>query len=66
MVGHSGAGKTSFMAGMYKYLGDDQEGYGIRAKDSAQKRNLERMSQRLSAGLYPAQVRIFSRCIGLN
>lgn len=26
MVGHSGAGKTSFMAGMYKYLGDDQEG----------------------------------------
>lgn len=30
MVGHSGAGKTSFMAGMYKNLGDAQEGYGIR------------------------------------
>ena len=48
MVGHSGAGKTSFMAGMYKYLGDDQEGYGIRAKNSNQKKSLERMAQRLS------------------
>lgn len=54
MVGHSGAGKTSFMAGMYKYLGDDQEGYGIRAKDSAQKKNLERMAQNLSVGQYPS------------
>lgn len=54
MVGHSGAGKTSFMAGMYKYLGDDQEGYGIRAKNSNQKKSLERMAQRLSTGLYPA------------
>jgi len=54
MVGHSGAGKTSFMAGMYKYLGDDQEGYGIRAKNSAQKDHLERMAKQLSLGRYPA------------
>lgn len=54
MVGHSGAGKTSFMAGMYKNLGDAQEGYGIRAKDSTQKKNLERMAQNLSVGQYPS------------
>ena len=54
MVGHSGAGKTSFMAGMYKYLGDDQDEYGIRAKDSIQKVSLERMAKRLSKGIYPA------------
>lgn len=53
MVGHSGAGKTSFMAGMYKHLAGNQEGYGIRAKDTTQKRKLERMAQKLSAGIYP-------------
>lgn len=54
MVGHSGAGKTSFMAGMYKYLGDSSDGYGIRAKNSNQKRQLERMAQQLSYGRYPS------------
>lgn len=32
MVGHSRSGKTSFMAGMYKYLGERKEGYGIELK----------------------------------
>lgn len=32
MVGHSRSGKTSFMAGMYRYLGESTEGYGISAK----------------------------------
>lgn len=53
MVGHSGAGKTSFMAGMYKHLGN-KGGYGIRAKDSSQKKTLQRMADRLSYGLYPS------------
>ena len=54
MVGHSGAGKTSFMAGMYKYLGDDKENYGIRAKNPAQRKSLMRMAENLSAGIYPS------------
>ena len=54
MVGHSGAGKTSFMAGMYKYLGDSSDGYGIRAKKTNQKKQLERMAEQLSYGRYPA------------
>lgn len=54
MVGHSGAGKTSFMAGMYKYLGDDKEGYGIRATKVQQKQQLERMTKLLDKGMYPS------------
>ena len=54
MVGHSRSGKTSFMAGMYKYLGESKEGYGIRAKNSTQKKNLERMAAGLSQNRYPA------------
>lgn len=53
MVGHSRSGKTSFMAGMYKYLGESKEGYGIRAKNSTQKKNLERMAAGLSQNRYP-------------
>lgn len=54
MVGHSGAGKTSFMAGMYKYLGEDQNGYGICAKRSTQKQQLLRMSDGIERGYYPS------------
>ena len=36
MVGHSRSGKTSFMAGMYRYLGESTEGYGISAKKENQ------------------------------
>lgn len=53
MVGHSRSGKTSFMAGMYKYLGDSKEGYGIKAKNSSQKKNLERMAAGLAKNRYP-------------
>lgn len=53
MVGHSRSGKTSFMAGMYKYLGESKEGYGIRALNSTQKKNLERMAAGLSKNRYP-------------
>lgn len=54
MVGHSGAGKTSFMAGMYKYLGESAEGYGISAKKENQKAQLKRMADALVSGQYPA------------
>ena len=54
MVGHSGAGKTSFMAGMYKYLGEDKDGYGIRAIKPQQKQQLERMVKLLERGQYPS------------
>ena len=54
MVGHSGAGKTSFMAGLYRYLGESTDGYGISAKKENQKRQLSRMADALSKGRYPA------------
>lgn len=58
MVGHSGAGKTSFMAGMYKFLGNSTDGYGIRAKKTNQQKQLERMAQQLSYGRYPSSTDI--------
>jgi hypothetical protein len=54
MVGHSGSGKTSFMAGLYKYLGEDKEGYGVSAKKESQKMQLARMANNLTKGIYPA------------
>ena len=54
MVGHSRAGKTSFMAGMYRHLCDNKEGYGIRAKQEKQRTLLQRMAKQLSNGSYPA------------
>lgn len=54
MVGHSRSGKTSFMAGMYRYLGDSKEGYGIKAMNGTQRKNLERMAKGLSENRYPA------------
>ena len=54
MVGHSGAGKTSFMAGLYKYVGEDQEGYGIASRNDSQKRHLKKIANDLSKGKYPA------------
>lgn len=54
MVGHSGAGKTSFMAGMYRLLGDNSDGYGIVAKNASQKKQLENMSRLLEQGRYPS------------
>lgn len=53
MVGHSRSGKTSFMAGMYEYLGEDTEGYGISAKQENQMVHLQKMGEELSKGKYP-------------
>ncbi|MGM9853080.1 MAG: hypothetical protein ACI30N_03825 [Muribaculaceae bacterium] len=61
MVGHSGSGKTSFMAGMYKYLGEEKNGYGISAKKPSQKTQLQRMAQGLEHGRYPAGTDVQSR-----
>ncbi len=61
MVGHSGAGKTSFMAGMYKYLGEDKGGFGISAKNPTQKAHLQRMAQGLQKGVYPAGTDVQNR-----
>ena len=52
MVGHSRSGKTSFMAGMYRYLGESTEGYGISAKKENQKEQLTKMALDLSKGRY--------------
>ena len=55
MVGHSRAGKTAFMAAMYKYLGEDKSGYGIHAEDTNQRMNLKRMADNIVKGIYPNQ-----------
>ncbi len=54
MVGHSGAGKTSFMAGLYRYVGEDPENYGIASKKASQRIQLSRMADALSKGIYPS------------
>ena len=54
MVGHSGAGKTSFMAGMYKCVGESIDGYGISAKKENQKNHLKKIADNLVKGHYPA------------
>lgn len=54
MVGHSRSGKTSFMAGMYRYLGEEKEGYGISAKYSTQRESLQKMANGLAKNRYPA------------
>lgn len=61
MVGHSGAGKTSFMAGMYKCLGESIDGYGISAKKENQKNQLQKMADNLVKGHYPAGTDIQSK-----
>ena len=53
MIGHSGAGKTSFMAGMYKRLGEERSGYGMHTTDEEQHMQLKRLADRLSRGQYP-------------
>ena len=54
MIGHSGAGKTSFMAGMYKHLGEKSTGYGIHSTNEKQKKQLSRLVENLNHGIYPA------------
>ncbi len=61
MVGHSGAGKTAFMAAMYKYLGEDKTGYGIHAEDSTQRTSLSRMAKNIVKGIYPGPTDIQSQ-----
>lgn len=53
MVGHSRSGKTSFMTGMYRCLGELKEGYGISAQNENQKQQLSKMASKLSKGKYP-------------
>ncbi|GHV04847.1 hypothetical protein FACS189416_3740 [Bacteroidia bacterium] len=53
MVGHSKAGKTTFMAGMYRYLGNSNDGYGITLYDTERKKQLEIIANDLSNGIYP-------------
>lgn len=54
MIGHTGAGKTSFMAGMYKNLGEKTVGYGIHAVKKEQCAQLKRLAENLEKGIYPA------------
>lgn len=53
MVGHSRAGKTSYMAGLYKQYGNKTDGYGLWMSDSNKKQNLVRLAQGIDRGHYP-------------
>lgn len=53
MVGHRGAGKTAFMAGLYTYCGDRARGYGVTGKYSFDGDRLRQLSKELSKGNYP-------------
>lgn len=53
MIGHSGSGKTSYMAGLYKLYGDDPKGFGLWMFDSHKKQNLKRLGHDIEMGTYP-------------
>lgn len=53
MIGHSGSGKTSYMAGLYKLYGDDPKGFGLWMSDSTKKQNLKRLGNDIEKGKYP-------------
>jgi GTPase SAR1 family protein len=59
MIGHSRAGKTSFMAALYRYLGGSIDGYGIKAIGT-QKTELELLTHKLSKGIFPTGTDIAS------
>lgn len=53
MVGHSRAGKTSYMAGLYKQFGDKPDGFGLWMSDSNKRDNLIRLGQGIERSYYP-------------
>lgn len=54
MIGHSKSGKTSYMAGLYKQYGDEQEGFGLWMSDTNKRERLEKLATNISRGQYPA------------
>lgn len=53
MVGHSGAGKTSYMAGLYKQFGGETNGFGLWMSDSNKRDNLIHLAHGIERGYYP-------------
>lgn len=53
MVGHRGAGKTAFMAGLYHCRGDKKSGYGVTGTYSTDTKTLRQLASNLSKGYYP-------------
>lgn len=53
MVGHRGAGKTAFMAGLYHNRGDKKSGYGVTGTYSSDTTILRQLASNLSKGYYP-------------
>lgn len=61
MVGHSRAGKTSYMAGLYKEFGELNENFGLLMTDSDKRDNLIRLGQAIERGCYPSGTDIASQ-----
>ena len=53
MVGHRGAGKTAFMAGLYHYCGGTKQGYGVKGAYYRDSSILQQLANELSKGNYP-------------
>jgi len=54
MLGHSGVGKTTFMASMYGVLQEPVNGFGLHAKHSEDHQRLLKLFKDISRGRYPA------------
>jgi len=53
MLGHSSAGKTTYMAAMYRFMNDGRKGFKIVAADAAQHARLIDDADGIKKGIYP-------------
>ena len=53
MLGHSGAGKTTYLSLMYTEMQDGIGGFQVRAKNSSQHRQLLADAQAIRSSQYP-------------
>lgn len=54
MIGHSGAGKTTYMTAMYELLSNGINGFSIKARDTDLHKRLLVLSNEMKKGRYPA------------
>lgn len=54
MIGHSGSGKTTYMAGLYSIMSEGVNGYKVSAQYSSQEKDLKQIKNNLSIGQYPS------------
>jgi len=53
-IGHTGVGKTTYMATLYGILQNGIEGFGLKAQNSNDHERLIELAQNISQGIYPS------------